>query len=1137
MELGEHGGKTTLVSTQSGGWTHNGEAIESGAVVTGENGSEYVLTVSDGRWKAEFVPPAPIVVALGASGLSVRLQMFEDGRHELNGEPLASGQVWTASNGHQYRFERSVDGEWTATFAAAPPISVLLGASGDTVEIELLEGGRFQLDGRPLLSGAVRLAANGNRYRFLLHADGSWTTEFVPPEPAVVLLGTSGETALVSVTEEGGFLLEGKPLASGQVRTVASGGRYRFQLAADGTWTASYLLTRVTVELGLHGGTITLVRQEDGSHRRGSTLFRSGSSVTGTNGHSYRLTLVAGRWQAEPLPLEIFITLPRSAGDVVVQRFEDGTYFYEGHEISSGDSISVRGVSYVLTLSGTRGTARRQSGTTPGPRPPVQPGPGEPLTTDSLVTYEGARPRLRDQDGRGTREGSILEVNGERYSLADLSAYGWVDEESTFVETARERIVDLLEDIQRLLQLSDSGVGFNREIEKRWDDIVDELDVLFPRQGSRVLGANAPKERNGRDIDGEELVEDVSDVIAALSSLSAFEDALDRGIFRRARIDEDDLEDLFTAAQSIDRLGFGWTENTRFGAYSKRNRTRATASLSFPRGEAGIGAFAYSPLGRTRTSDLPVSGAARYRGDTIAASGGRDQLIYRGEIELNVQFNTREVTGLVSNLRDRFGDPWRYGPRDVDSVTLPVARLHSSSGSFQSTPAARARLTYASATGTTLSADFEGQFVGTGREAGEAAIGTWQVRSSRETVLTAAFGTEHQSRTETPLPPMPPVTDDSGKISRTSLIARPDSDGNIKIAARDSEGNRIEFSASELFAAGENVTAGDRLVALASGVIARQVEILNLYIDIGEASESLRTSLWKSANQALEDHVFGPSAPHTLRRSYPSGPSRGASDQRAVQTLRDVLDALSSPIRLEDSLGEGGVFKGVLGSEERLDEYDFDDIVDARDYAVEIQFGHTNYGRFGAWAKVERDYAVNRNRTRLRSGEAPDVFAYSPLRQTAYSASDPNFPSGITATYVGQTRAVDHGWSPDRPQFYGGEIDITVQWADRAPGSSVRAVVRNLASIGDGRPFKHSGSDVSEIVITGMRVSLDSDSRMGFSSVSPTVRIRYEDIGRPDSRYLGLRSHEGKFVGYGIDGPAGVIGTWRLGQHQGSVRS
>ena len=181
------------------------------------------------------------------------------------------------------------------------------------------------------------------------------------------------------------------------------------------------------------------------------------------------------------------------------------------------------------------------------------------------------------------------------------------------------------------------------------------------------------------------------------------------------------MEDVFTAVQNIDKLGFAWTENTRFGAYSKRNRTRVTGTLSFPSGEEGIGAFAYSPLGRARTSDLPVRGEAQYLGETIAASGTSDRGVYRGEIELNVRFSTREVSGLVSNLLDRFGDPWRYGLRDVESVALPAARLHSSDGSFQSTSAGRAYVAFPSAFGSprplALSADFEGQFVGTGRGA------------------------------------------------------------------------------------------------------------------------------------------------------------------------------------------------------------------------------------------------------------------------------------------------------------------------------------------------------------------------------------------------------------------------------------
>ena len=76
---------------------------------------------------------------------------------------------------------------------------------------------------------------------------------------------------LVSIEEDGGSLLYGEPLISGQVRTVASGGRYRFRQLLDGTWTAIYVPTRVEVPLGIHGGTIALVRQEDNSYQLGGT--------------------------------------------------------------------------------------------------------------------------------------------------------------------------------------------------------------------------------------------------------------------------------------------------------------------------------------------------------------------------------------------------------------------------------------------------------------------------------------------------------------------------------------------------------------------------------------------------------------------------------------------------------------------------------------------------------------------------------------------------------------------------------------------------------------------------------------------------------------------------------------------------
>ena len=127
VELGTHGGKTTLVSTESGGWTRNGDAIAGGAVVRGENGAEYMLTLANGQWSAEFVLPDPISVALGASGDSTLLQPLEDGSFELNGVALATGNVRTAENGNQYIFNLSSDGRWTTEFVPPDPIVVRLG--------------------------------------------------------------------------------------------------------------------------------------------------------------------------------------------------------------------------------------------------------------------------------------------------------------------------------------------------------------------------------------------------------------------------------------------------------------------------------------------------------------------------------------------------------------------------------------------------------------------------------------------------------------------------------------------------------------------------------------------------------------------------------------------------------------------------------------------------------------------------------------------------------------------------------------------------------------------------------------------------------------------------------------------------
>ena len=127
VALGESGQNAGLMTTESGGFTLNGEAFESGGSVilqaddtvvakrkTAIAGREYLLTFGeDGIWTAAF-QPMEVSVALGVSGDSVSLYTTEAGGFTRNGRAFGSGDTVTARNGDTYRLRLGNDGVWTA---------------------------------------------------------------------------------------------------------------------------------------------------------------------------------------------------------------------------------------------------------------------------------------------------------------------------------------------------------------------------------------------------------------------------------------------------------------------------------------------------------------------------------------------------------------------------------------------------------------------------------------------------------------------------------------------------------------------------------------------------------------------------------------------------------------------------------------------------------------------------------------------------------------------------------------------------------------------------------------------------------------------------------------------------------------
>lgn len=1141
VTLGERGGATTVISTQAGGWTHNGQPFSSGSTVRGENAATYRLTLSGGSWSAAFVSPDPARVQLGTSGDEVTLELQEDGTYQLGSSAVQSGHVVTAGNGNRYELELSTSGTWSAEFLAPDPVRLPLGISGDSVNIEMRENGSFWLDDAELRSGHVVRAGNGNRYTLALGTGGMWRAHFVPSEPQRVALGASGTTVQVTRLEAGTFELNGAPLWSGEVREAA-GARYRFSLGTDGRWTASFVTEPETVHLGAHGGVIRVIRQENGQWTLGDEAIRSGHVVRSTvNGHRYRLTLVDGVWRAEPQPMPFQVILPGTGGSIVLTQVEDGSYLYEGTPVRSGDVVSVGGSNYVLTQ--VAGSTWRAVRTTV---PPGRPDPGEPLTTDALVTYVGVTPRVRltNDSSTSTREGSILEVNGLEYSVHGLFTHGRADREVTFAEEALALITNELEDLEVLIGLAESAPSLATTIERRWDRIADHLSLVFPGEGRTLLGQDAPKERNGITIDYEELIEDIEDVLAALGSASAFRESLDNGIFSRSRlVDADESDDTYFAVRSATRLGFGWTGATRYGAYTKQERSAASRPLDFASGTEGIGAFAYSPLEPTRTRDLPGSGEALYLGETIAASRESSQAIYTGNIELRVRFASRQVTGLVTDLQDVTGRLWRYSLQEVDTIHLPTARLDSSDGSFEPASSGTASVSFnplaVRFSPRSLSAEFEGRFVGRGADAGQSAIGTWSLSSRGNVILAGGFGVDSHGTPTRPPPPVRPVvpTPDLGEVAETWLVARPDSDGNITIDARDTDNDRIELPAAELSANGGTIIVGPRLFQKAQEELDRQLSLLNIYINIFDQSTSTalqsRERLWEDANQALQDYIFGSRTGTSvlLGTRYPSGSSLADRDEDAVELLQDALAALASPASFRDAVEDRGVFHGTL-SQSRLDdgEYDFEDIYTAFEYEVEVKYDNTDYGRFGVWAKQVRDNALSPVEA-ATGNERSGVFAYSQIGQTIFSTGDPNFPRGFNSTYVGRTLAVDVG--SDGTAFYDGDISLSVSWrSDRPDGSAVTTVIENLARTDNGGPLLDGNFEVSQLIFDGASVQLDTLDRIGFSGTS-IVRVRYFDPSRRERSFI-TGSTTGKFVGYDPAGPRAVVGTWEWGTIEGA---
>ena len=735
VALGDNGGNITLMTTEAGGYTLNGEAFESGAAVEGEGGRSYVLTLADGTWSAAF-QPMEVMVALGGSGESVTLMTTEAGGYMMGDAAVESGGMTMTSTGASYTLTMGEDGMWMATFMPATQ-TVTLGTSGNSVDLMTNEAGMWMIGDTALMAdGSDTYMMGGLTYGLAMGEDGMWMATFMPMTQTV-MLGSSGSSVMLSSTESGGWAMGTSAFASGGTAEAANGNNYTLTLGEDGMWMAMFAPMRVDVKLGTSEDTATLWTAEKvGDYTMDGQLVVSGSSTAMNQaGQSYTLTMGEdGMWMATHMPMTEGVTIG-SSGTIMLMTNEAGRWTMDGEIVSSGDSVegndnAATGMKNMYELTYTEadgwsaayqartmdigGTGLEASAREDGTGYDVgAEGSGMSLDADGMGevtaadggmfrvmrseagTLAGTRydmdivgkpmvevafgdhatPPSLETDDRKTdfnEKGTMLNALGAQFSMGDLLGAGAATKAGpNIVADARDEIAKIRDRVAQLVALRREDGGLTELV------FTQQLNTQWDNADEEIEKIFPGDRLLERTLSVSRVVDAFQRVVDALSSEEAFAAAtLDGGPDKLQGFNNRSPAD---AAKAFNRVKWnaearlGAIGSTRFGAAMYNSTVTAQQG---PGPADRVQAFAWSTMQDVRrATDVRASGVARYDGTTLAADNMG--ALYSGSIEINVNFTRMSVNGFVSALATADTQtPWSHGlGGEVTGIYLPNARM------------------------------------------------------------------------------------------------------------------------------------------------------------------------------------------------------------------------------------------------------------------------------------------------------------------------------------------------------------------------------------------------------------------------------------------------------------------------------
>ena len=327
VALGESG-NVTLMTTEDGGFTLNGEAFESGGTVAAENGNMYLLTLADGKWSAAY-QATEAMVTLGITEEMVTLTKAEDGSYWIGDMAVTSGETTvSAENGNMYTLSMDEDGMWMASYIE-PMQDIMLGTHGGSTTVKKSEDGSYWIGDMTVMDGTVVTGEGGREYTLMMGEDGMWMATFVE-HVQTIMLGTHGGSTMVKKSEDGSYWIGDMTVMDGSTVSGEGGRMYTLMQGDDGTWMATYIEPVQTVMLGMSGTSVMIKMSEDGSDWLGDQTVMTGSTATAMymgNNNTYSLTKAAdGTWSASYVPEAGTVAIGASGIVIPAMRAEAGAW-------------------------------------------------------------------------------------------------------------------------------------------------------------------------------------------------------------------------------------------------------------------------------------------------------------------------------------------------------------------------------------------------------------------------------------------------------------------------------------------------------------------------------------------------------------------------------------------------------------------------------------------------------------------------------------------------------------------------------------------------------------------------------------------------------------------------------------------